>query len=361
MVQVRLSVDDIQLVLDYYDTIVLEASATQTGLYAELTRVTLDDGRSVYYYDHTDGTGGTWYRTRYYKVSTGVYSEYSIAFQGAAAEKVGWSFGNYEPKPGQWGHLLTPDDIRYTYMWGIDLQASNGEYYTDDQIEFNVRSSIRELERALNLTVMKRKIVSAPDDISNVDDYDEIEDAYYYRRDKFNRMGRVNLRRRPIISVERFDLHTITDQKIFDLLPWTRISHKKGVLHFFPKASGDGSMRVSPSFLVMGLSSFSGNYAGGYKIEYTAGYPSAKQVPEDLRDIIGKIATVKLLNIVGDGFIAGFSSSSLSMDGISESFSSTQSATNAYFGARIQVYLKDIESYIKDNRNKFGFQIVGSV
>lgn len=49
------------------------------------------------------------------------------------------------------------------------------------------------------------------------------------------------------------------------------------------------------------------------------------------------------------------------MDGVSESFSSTQSATNAYFGARINTYLKDIKNYLEENRNKFGPMTIGSV
>jgi hypothetical protein len=59
--------------------------------------------------------------------------------------------------------------------------------------------------------------------------------------------------------------------------------------------------------------------------------------------------------------MSGFSSSSLSMDGISESFSSTQSATSAYFGARIQVYKDDIKKYIEENKYKFGFKPMGNL
>jgi hypothetical protein len=113
--------------------------------------------------------------------------------------------------------------------------------------------------------------------------------------------------------------------------------------------------------MAVGASYRNGDYPHGYKIDYTAGYENAGMVPADLRDIIGKAAACKLLNIIGDGLIAGFSSSSLSMDGVSESFSSTQSATNAYFGARIQVYLKDIETYLKENRSKFGNITIGSI
>ena len=49
------------------------------------------------------------------------------------------------------------------------------------------------------------------------------------------------------------------------------------------------------------------------------------------------------------------------MDGLSESFSSTQSATSAYFGARIKVYQDEIENYINQNKNKFGHMVIGAI
>lgn len=98
-----------------------------------------------------------------------------------------------------------------------------------------------------------------------------------------------------------------------------------------------------------------------YAIDYTAGYKTSDDVPEDLRQIIAKVAAISLLNVIGDGLMSGFSSSSLSMDGISESFSSTQSATSAYFGARIAVYQKEVKEYIEDNRYRFGFLPIGAL
>ena len=169
------------------------------------------------------------------------------------------------------------------------------------------------------------------------------------------------MRHRPILSVEKAELYTITDQKVMDLLPWTRIEKQKGDLIFFPKAGASGQILANPMTFALGLNWYQSDYRQAFKIDYTAGYKDANLVPEDLRDIIGKAAACKLLNIIGDGLIAGFSSSSLSMDGMSESFSSTQSATNAYFGARIGVYLKDIETYLKANKRKFNRFVVGSI
>ena len=98
-----------------------------------------------------------------------------------------------------------------------------------------------------------------------------------------------------------------------------------------------------------------------YSIDYDAGFETSDDIPKDLREIIAKQAAVSLLNIIGDGLMSGFSSSSLSMDGLSESFSSTQSATSAYFGARIKEYKDDISNYIKQNKYKFANMPIGSL
>ena len=98
-----------------------------------------------------------------------------------------------------------------------------------------------------------------------------------------------------------------------------------------------------------------------YAIDYIAGFESSDDVPMDLRELVGKKAAVSLMNIIGRGLMAGFSSSSLSMDGVSESFSSTQCATSAFYGADIKAYLEEIEKYIAENRMKFGFIAMGAL
>jgi hypothetical protein len=96
-----------------------------------------------------------------------------------------------------------------------------------------------------------------------------------------------------------------------------------------------------------------------YAVDYTAGFETCDDVPMDLRQIIAKIAACSLLNIIGRGLMSGFSSSSLSMDGVSESFSSTQSATSAYYGADIKEYKNDIDNYISALKKKYGHIALG--
>jgi hypothetical protein len=292
------------------------------------------------------------------------YSSYAesdwVRIASSTSERRGWMFGNYAPPDGQFGEILTSDDIRYTFLWGVPFTSSAGDVFTDAQVRAKIESAVAELERALNFT-MVRRVVKCRDNLAPGAEYDVLEDAYTYHRHLWNAGGRLNVLRRPIISVERFELYTITQQRVMDLMPWLRIDYEKGVLRFYPRAGADSSMRVSPTFLAYGYYSNAKDYAHAYQLDYTAGLADASKVPADLREIVGKIAACKLLNIIGDGLIAGFSSMSLGLDGLSESFSTTQSATNAFYGARIGIYLKDIENYLKENRYKFGGRPMGAI
>ncbi|MGP1414486.1 MAG: hypothetical protein ACTTJ6_00945 [Treponema sp.] len=45
--------------------------------------------------------------------------EYSLCIRSSNNGKpIGYTFGNYKTAEGDWGEVLTPDDIHYTYLWG---------------------------------------------------------------------------------------------------------------------------------------------------------------------------------------------------------------------------------------------------
>ena len=150
-------------------------------------------------------------------------------------------------------------------------------------------------------------------------------------------------------------------QGVKDLTQTTIIDKTKGVLKLMerPIRPSETSSGIQTAIGVYGNQTLSAQLF--YAIDYDAGYETSDDVPQDLREVIAKQAAISLLNIVGDGLMSGFSSSSLSMDGLSESFSSTQSATSAYFGARIAVYKDDIKEYIKANKNKFANMAIGAI
>ena len=312
------------------------------GVPANLNLVNFTD------YDLAEGV----YQYRYITTET-VYSN-CIPIGGDA---VGWTFENYTVPEDQFGEILTADDIKFSFMWGQQFLATNGDVWTDAQTRTMVFWAVSQLEKTLNIDIFNREYYTDDDFNSEIVESKYVIKEFPYpnkRSTKYN----IRSRKRPIREVTRLELFSPTDDRVFDLLPWLRVDKRNGKFRIYPK---QGKLQTFTSFSYPWVRIMDWyNYPDAYHINYKTGFKTAELIPEDLRDIVGKIATLKMLNVIGDGLLAGFSSSSLSLDGMSESFSSTQSATSAYYGARIKVYQDEIKAYIEENQNKYGnFRIGG--
>lgn len=285
---------------------------------------------------------------------------YSNWVRNGGDEAIGYTFGNYKVPDGKWGNVVTPDDLRFTYLWGTDLKATNGQSYTDEQIQYFIDAAVSEMERRLDIAIVKRRIRcnAAERGLVKDVDYDDDEAVYDFRYSKIARYALIKTRKKPISR-----LHSLKVLSRFtsftDLTDTTIVDKTKGLLKLMRRP-------LKPSETSSGIQTAVGMYGNEtrglqlfYAIDYDAGYETSDDVPQDLRQVVAKTAAVSLLNVIGDGLMSGFSSSSLSMDGLSESFSSTQSATSAYFGARIKEYKDDIETYVKQNRYKFTNMPIG--
>lgn len=328
----------------------------------ELTRpVYIKAGDFLDNYDLADGI----YQYRIFnpeQTETGREYLYSTYILIGGSSGTGYTFNNYKAPEGLWGEAVTPDDIRFTYLWGTDFKATNGQPFTDEQIRFFIESSAAEVGRMLNIQIRKQRIRSNAEarGLKKGEDYDIEESPYDFRYSRISRYGYIQTLRKPVSRLHKLTLlsrfsesRNLTSRVILD--------RPKGVIKLLERP-------VKPTETAKGIQTAIGMYGAQtmeahlfYAIDYDAGYENSDEIPEDLRQIIGKHCAVSMLNIIGDGLMSGFSSSSLSMDGISESFSSTQSATSAYFGARIKEYKEDIDNYVKANKNKFANLVIGSI
>ena len=288
--------------------------------------------------------------------------EYSNWVRYGSTGPVGWSFGNYSPPPGQWGEICTPDDLRETWVWGNDFRATNGRTFSDVQIKYFVDMAVAEMERRLNITIKKVRIRGEAQarGLEKGRDYDTEEGLYEFNYIRISRHGKIVTRQRPISRLHGLCLMGRFSQ-VKDLLDTTVVDKTKGVLKMLsrPFRPGETSLGIQTALNPYGREQF--NPFMFYRVDYDAGFETAADVPLDLRMAIGKTAAIGLLNSLGDGLMAGFSSSSLSLDGMSESFSSTQSSTSAYFGARIQQYQKELESFVAEAKGKYGYMAIGSI
>lgn len=341
---------------------------TQDGVFTEVTtsgtRIPLQLGTLNYLYPVDVEEGTKWFK--YSLGNDSIESILSPPFRTQLGDpsKVGYSFNNYQPPLGTFGKVLTADDMRYNYLWGLDLISNDAgmDNWEDEQSDYAVSSATHDFEKILNIDIIRRRYKTKP--ISGKDRkvemwmdgdpsiYTDEEFPYDFDPDTWLNFGFLQLRHFPVITISRFELVGPTESPILDLLPWARLEKDLGQLHAFPR----NQMLYGPFLGAYGTALLwqMKRYPQGIEVDYEAGFESASAIPNDLRDVIGKWAACKMLNITGDGILPGFSSQSVSLDGLSESFSSTQSPTNAYFGARINQYIKEIDEWLQRNKYKYG-------
>ena len=370
MNRLSVDIDNISYVLAHYDQMKIYRSTSEGGSYLEITdadtRIDLIPETTVYSYTDDEGTNNHWYKVTYYNSVTTDESGFSAVIRGGTeVEKIGYTFGNYTPPSGEWGKVYTADDIRWTMLFGINCIGSDvaQSEFTDEQFDQIVLEALGEFEDYLTMDIRRKKYRTfhAVGKASLVRsrlwrdgvDYTHEDEPYDFDPKQWSEHGFIQLRHYPVISVERAMWYSPVKGEIMNMIEndWIRLYKQFGQIRMFPKGGftyGPYSV-YGPLWTGMGAA----RYPGAFEFDTTCGFDSSDFVPEGLRSTIAKYATIKALAVVGDGLLAGFSSQSISLDGLSESFSSTQSATSAYFGARIHAYTKEIDEWLKRNRYKF--------
>jgi hypothetical protein len=362
--RITVYVDDISMLMDSWTGLRLYRGATEAMVTpAAVGTITLDKALPIYVFtDAVTGVATTsWYTVTPYTGST--EGTTSAAMQtGTKIDKIGYTFGNYTPPTGEWGKLLTADDMRYTFMWGTDCVASNiaASSFEDEQFDYFVNEALADFEKELTIDIRKKVYKTNPDSAlvrakywrSGVDYTDE-DDAYPHDPALWNNFGFLQLRHMPVISVERAIMYNPVRGQTIDLIDanWLRLTKTTGQLHMYPTGGAPYGPFVSG---VLPWRMWGGRFPQGFEIDSTCGYSTAEFVPEDLRSIIGIFALIKCISAVGDGILGGFSSQSVGLDNLSESFSSTQSATSAYFGARLIELNNRVKLWLAKNRMKYG-------
>ena len=367
MNRLSVAIDDITLVLRAYTQIKVYRAASSGGVYSEITdgstRIVIIPENTVYSYIDDTGTATHWYKTSYYNPSPEAESALSSARQsGSEVQKLGYTFRNYAPPTGEWGKVLTADDMRYTYLFGIDAVASDTAESTwmDEQFDSAVDFAVAEFERYLTIDIYKRVYKTNPADTLIQSkywregvDYTDEEDPYEFIPEEWRNFGFLQLRHYPIISIERGIMYSQVKTQVIDLLGanWVRLDKPIGQIAMFPKggyAYGPFAVGMMP-WRMLGT-----RYPEGFEFDYTTGYKTADRVPDDLRVVIGKLAAIDVLSKIGDGILYGVGSMSVSLDGLSESYGSTLSGDAGLFAPRIKKYTEDIQLWLTRNRYKFG-------
>ena len=116
-------------------------------------------------------------------------------------------------------------------------------------------------------------------------------------------------------------------------------------LYLIPNTSGGATM-TNHAFVFSGITPHMGflgtDYIPNYwRVKYCTGWDNP---PKDIVDAIAVLAAIQILAITGDlVFGAGIGNQSISIDGISQSYSTTKGGGKGAFAGRIQQYLDQAE------------------
>ena len=322
-IKITVRVAKLDNVLQSFDQLQVFRSTTGiNGVYTEIsgpgTRINMQQGVESYEYDHTNGDIIYYYKTRYFNSGTLNASNFSAPILGDEASTA---------------NIMTVSDLKDLYLFGVDLTNDAGEPFPDLLFEWGIRWAIAWVERKLDIRIRPTVLV---------------DERYDYYRNDYVAWTIINLRESPVISVEKVRVTWPSNQTVIDFPPeWIQVRQDSGQVNIVPASGSLSQMLLTAggSFLPI-IASGRDFVPNMLSVDYTAGFPDG-QVPMDIRDLIGKLASFGPLNIAGDLIAgAGIASKSISIDGLSQSVNTTSSATNAGYGSRLIQYSKEIKEVI---------------
>ncbi len=231
---------------------------------------------------------------------------------------------------------ISVDEIRKTYLHGISLKNRSGQEIQDWVIEDLIKLATEDLENSLSIKLCiqlyNENISLFGDDIASAS------------------LIRFSL---PVVCVksikakygqfEMFELNneSITFKKSSDSMNVSRN------VHIVPT----GNFYLTHNAIQVGFYR-SGNLPNYWDVTYVTGW---KNPPRVLVDVIAKMVCINILPIASDAYLPypGATSQSISLDGLSQSVSTTNSASSGLFGARIKQYIDELTQTYPRLRDRF--------
>ena len=239
------------------------------------------------------------------------------------------------------GNILSVADIWSNYLYGITIQGGQGTEFSNESIRFYIESAQREIENLFNLRMCKQLVDQT---------------LSYYRLDYWQQFPILRTNYPVRVPLSMIGMLNRMEQIIYPQA-WLVCQYDSAMRQVKRRISvvptGASTVQGNADIILTGITSQIGfqrynNIPDYWQIQYITGF-DLDNMPMDLINMIGKLASFGPLNIAGDLILsaAGLASMSLSIDGLSQSIGTTASATSAGYTARIQQYQKEIDSAIE--------------
>ena len=219
------------------------------------------------------------------------------------------------------GMIFNPTEIFSLYLYGITIQGGDGTSFSSESMRFYIQAAQREVENFFNLKLMRQFI--------------DQEKLTFYRADYWQSFPILFTNypvNKPISLTGRFN----NLEQISYPTQWLT-THQNSYGLYKRRVSivptGSAVATANAEVILSGLTTQLGSQhfrmiPDYWDFQYITGF-DLDHMPMDL--ILG----------------AGIAAQSIGVDGLSQSISSTSSATNAGYGARIIQYQKEIAETVK--------------
>ncbi len=344
-IEIVITIDDItdQIAAGYDQIQIHRSTSGEGGPFVEittaLTRLDLVALETTYRYEDTEGNASYWYKYRLYDSVTPVDGSFS------------------DPLPGEQDaalDIVSIDDLKTNFLFGIDLTDDTGQPYPDSLYVAFIKGAVAWLERRLDVTIKRTTI---------------LEERHDFYVDDFDKFVFLKTFKAPVISVESISMVLPGSGAGNDFSKdWISFQRHSGQIQLIPGPGASGITMLGQNSLWWPLFHGGAKFVPDvFRIAYTAGfgypppgsvgwaagsepdsvsYPDvdSDRVPADVSELVGKIASFGPLNIAGDLLGgAGIASQSIGIDGLSQSFNTTSSATSSGYGSRLIQYSKEIK------------------
>ena len=237
------------------------------------------------------------------------------------------------------GLLFSPEELEVLYFYGINVQGQSGTDLSPTTIEFYIRQAQERVEKYLGIKLIRK--------LQN-------ENMDYHRDDYLGTFPVFEVTYPVKKALTCIGLFGQVEQVIYPEDWLFNSENNRGVyerkINIVPISSATRGVQAGADLIYTGVLTEIGlrsyrQVPYYWNLQYETGFDS---IPFDLMDIIGKYASIPVFTMYGDIVLgAGIAAQSLSIDGLSQSIQTTQSAENSAFSARIRQYAKETEMYMK--------------